>query len=287
MLSRPSVSKAVLMNELEELILCPAMFVFLPSDLLRVVRKRRAGLKSLRVQPQDDFPYPPYYLHDFHNQPNGGLSARSALCYEWQIRFLFLGTDKLMRQAVIDALPGGSELDVLDLGCGTGAWIRQARALDRNHRYTGVDLSPHYLGIARLMLSGVDFVRAKAEALPSDWSERFDVVTSIWLFHELPVKATRRVISEIARVLKPGGRFILLDAKQRCDEPDQDDSIARNFCDYFAEPYFNEWFAFDLKACLSDAGLWIERREGVHTSVLIVGRKLDAAKQHFTQEHNN
>lgn len=276
MLRRPAVSKVIFIHELEDLILLPACFISIPFDLLRTLGKRRAGLNSLGVQPRDEFPYPPYYLHDFHNQPNGGLSIRSALSYEWQIRFLFLGTNKFMRQVAIDALPAGSDLEVLDLGCGTGAWIRQARALGHHHHYTGVDLSPNYLGVARLLRRAVNFVQANAEELPSDWTNRFDVVTSIWLFHELPAEVTRRVISEISRVLKPGGLFIFLDAKQRHDESDYDVSIANNFCAYFAEPYFNEWVALDLEACLSDAGLRQERRNVAHTSALIVGRKFDA-----------
>jgi SAM-dependent methyltransferase len=45
-------------------------------------------------------------------------------------------------------------------------------------------------------------------------------VTSIFMFHELPPKVRRIIFGECARVLKPGGRFVLVDSLQRGDEPD-------------------------------------------------------------------
>lgn len=41
-----------------------------------------------------------------------------------------------------------------------------------------------------------------------------DCVISVYLFHELPPEARRNVIKEVARVLKPGGTFILTDSVQ-------------------------------------------------------------------------
>ena len=273
MLRRPELRRPLLALEWMDLLVLPLLPLFTIVDVARVLFKRRAGLQSLRVRPRDAFPYPRYYLHDFHHQPNGGLSLRSALAYEWQVRFLFAGTERLMRQAVIDALPRGESLDVLDLGCGTAAWVAQARALGRDHRYTGVDLSPEYLRLGRLQRPGVAFVQASAEELPDAWAGRFDVVVAIWLFHELPGAAVREAILEAGRVLRPGGTFIFLDAKQRGDEAACDPRVAGNFKDYFAEPYFEEWVELDVESMLRDAGLTLERRDAVHHSVLLIGRK--------------
>jgi len=58
-----------------------------------------------------------------------------------------------------------------------------------------------------------------AELLPVP-DESQDAVTSIFLFHELPPKVHRTVFRECARVLKPGGRLVLVDSLQRGDQPD-------------------------------------------------------------------
>ncbi|WP_159397139.1 class I SAM-dependent methyltransferase [Sorangium cellulosum] len=276
MLRRPELWRVLFGLGWVELLVAPLMPLVALVDVARVLYKRRAGLQSLRVRPRDTFSYPEYYLHDFHHQPNGGLSLRSALAYDWQVRFLFAGTERLMRQAVVDALPRGDSLAVLDLGCGTAAWLTQARALGRNHRYTGVDLSPEYLRVARICRRGGTFLQANAEELPAAWDGRFDVVVAIWLFHELPSAAIHRIIREAARVLRPGGKFVFLDAKQRVDHAAYDPRIPANFMDYFAEPYFAGWVELDLEAALRDAGLSLERRKRVHHSVLLTGRKASA-----------
>ena len=50
--------------------------------------------------------------------------------------------------------------------------------------------------------------------------ESQDAVTSIFLFHELPPKVRRIAFRECVRVLKPGGRLVLVDSLQRGDQPD-------------------------------------------------------------------
>jgi ubiquinone/menaquinone biosynthesis C-methylase UbiE len=42
------------------------------------------------------------------------------------------------------------------------------------------------------------------------------------VFHELPPKVRRIVFRECARVVKPGGRFALVDSLQHGDQPDYD-----------------------------------------------------------------
>ena len=56
----------------------------------------------------------------------------------------------------------------------------------------------------------VQFVDGDAEQLPFD-DGGFDVVTSVYLFHEIPPEVRRTVAGEIARILKPGGRLIVMD----------------------------------------------------------------------------
>jgi ubiquinone/menaquinone biosynthesis C-methylase UbiE len=264
--------------EREDLLTLPALLATMPLDILRAARKRRRGEAALPVTPPDDFPYPEYYLTDFHHQANGNLSLRSALTYEWQIRFLFQGTSRLMRQAVVDDVPEGDGLDILDVACGTADWVSQARLQNRRHRVTGIDLSPHYLRVARMFRGrSASFHQMDAAALSPEWSGRFDMVTCIWLFHELPPDVSDQVTAEIARALKPGGRLLFLDAAQPDDVPDEGrgtvDAISENFSAHFNEPYFRLYQQIDLPRRFAAHGLDVTRVERWYTSKLVTARK--------------
>ena len=278
MFERPEVRAALSRSEREDLATLPFFLAAMPFDLARIVSRTRRGVRSGTVVPPDDFPYPDYYLNDFHHQANGNLSLRAALTYEWQIRFLFMGASRLMRQALIDAIPPGRGLDVLDVGCGTAAWLTQARAQGRMHHVTGIDLSPHYLAIARLFRAGEGaFLQMNAEHLDPAWSDRFDLVTCIWLFHEMPPEAIERATAEIARVLRPGGRFLFLEAAQPVDvEVDGRPTvhgISERFRDTMNEPYFRRYQEIDLPALFGRHGLSIERTDRCYVSKLVVARR--------------
>ena len=64
--------------------------------------------------------------------------------------------------------------------------------------------------------SRMNLIVGNAESLPVP-DESQDAVISIFLFHELPPKVRRVVFRECARVLKSGGRLVLVDSLQRGD----------------------------------------------------------------------
>ncbi len=281
-LERPGMREVLRRAEREDLALLPFFLASAPFDLLRVVSRTRRGISRGKVRPTDPFRYPDYYLNDFHHQVNGNLSFRAALTYEWQIRFLFMGTNRLMRQALIDEIPEGDDLDILDVGCGTAAWLTQALLQGRNHRVTGIDLSPHYLALARLF-RGRDavFTQMNAEAMDPSWTRRFDAVTCIWLFHELPTTVIESVTSEIARVLRPGGRLYFMDAAQPEDAPPEGretvEGISDVFRDYVNEPYFRQYQRVDLSALFARHGLVIEKTERCYASKVVVASRADGS----------
>ncbi len=288
LLARPGFRQILAKLEREDLLTLPAMLAATPLDLLRIRRKFQSGTVRLPVAAPDDFPYPNYYLNDFHNQKNGNLSLQSALTYEWQISILFMGCNRLMRQAVIDHIPTGRELQILDVACGTAAWIPQARLQGRQHPITAIDLSPAYLRYARLAQAlgfrdNATFLQLNAESLqpagqPADaWRERFDIVTCIWLLHELPRPAIERAVAEMVRVLKPGGRLLLVDSMQRVDIPvegrERAERVYRFFARYFNEPYYLAYQNLDVPALLQAHGLTVEINEPWFRSKLWVATK--------------
>ena len=108
--------------------------------------------------------------------------------------------------------------EILDLGCGTGRFLDRLGRKFPNVRRVGVDLSEVMLRSARRSFrEGRQgdrrrpiFVQGNADALPFG-GDRFDVVFCAFSFLHYP--HPERVFGEIARVLKPGGRFIWIDGQ--------------------------------------------------------------------------
>ncbi len=165
--------------------------------------------------------YPPYYRRKFHFQSDGYLSQASAERYDHQVEVLFGGGAAAMRRQALVPLRealrrhGGAagSARLLDLGCGTGALLREVKRNYPRLAITGLDLSAPYLAVARRRLapwSRVALIEAAAEAMPFAEAE-FDIVSCVYLFHELPKQVRRAVVAEIRRVLKPGGRLIFVE----------------------------------------------------------------------------
>lgn len=228
--------------------------------------------------------YPDYYLRTFHWQTDGWLSSRSARLYDASVEFLFGGTADVMRRMAIPpitdfAATQSRPLRILDIGCGTGRFLRQlARALPGARLY-GLDLSKHYLGEARRHFDSevdVSFVVENGETLPFA-SEFFDVVTSVFMFHELPKPVRRRITREAVRVLAPGGRLVLCDSAQMSDSGDIED-ILLSFPRSYHEPFYRGYLTDDLAAMMRSCGLTVESSESHLVSKVVVARKRSAGK---------
>ncbi len=100
--------------------------------------------------------------------------------------------------------------DVLDIGCGTGRFTVPVAA--RVHSTTALDISSTMLEQARETAAekgvAVDFVVGDMASLPFD-NESFDVVISMLALMHVPREDRQSVFSEVARVLRPGGRMLI------------------------------------------------------------------------------
>lgn len=96
-----------------------------------------------------------------------------------------------------------------------------------------------------------------------------DAVTSVFVFHELPPAVRRVVFGEFARVLKPGGRLVLVDSLQTGDEPDYD-GMLELFPQDFHEPYFTSYTREDFPAVAGACGLRHVRDTRAYVSKVMV-----------------
>jgi SAM-dependent methyltransferase len=127
---------------------------------------------------------------------------------------------------------------VLDIGCGPGAAVRAVAGSVA--RAVGVDRSEAMAEIARRRsreVPNVEFAVGAAEALPFP-DASFDRVWTIHSFHHW--EDPTRGIAEVLRVLRPGGRFLVIESETRgshgLDRRRAEDLIERLRGAGFADP---------------------------------------------------
>lgn len=145
-----------------------------------------------------------------------GAIIRWPRIYTLILRMAFRGKEPALRQLIADLARLRSGETVLDVGCGTGTLALVAKArVGLTGRVYGVDPSRQMLAYARSQAAGrrlsVDFQLGVVEHLAFP-DRSFDVVVCTWMIHHLPTDDQRQGLAEMARVLKPGGRLLLVDA---------------------------------------------------------------------------
>lgn len=117
---------------------------------------------------------------------------------------LFASASDQAIEPLLSAVGAGPGLKALDLCCGQGN-VSEA-LLGRGCRTIGIDFSPAMLAFARNRAPNATFIEADAQALPLVDAEFDVVVSNLGVCH---VPDQPRVLSEVRRVLRPGGRFAM------------------------------------------------------------------------------
>lgn len=255
-------------------------FPRLLRDAPRVVRRMRAN-DFKDIPDVDKERFPPYYRRTFHWQTDGYFSEHSAEVYELGVELLFRGTADVMRRQIIPPITelvrevgGADKIRLLDIGCGTGRTLHQLAIAHPTMRLHGADLSPAYIRLARKRLEHVaelTLAVENGEALP--WADgTFDVVTSTYMFHELPRNARRNVVREMLRVVRPGGLVVIEDSAQPSESPELE-SVLRGFPREFHEPFYADYLADDLGALLEEVGFRHLRTEPHLVAKVVIGTR--------------
>jgi len=222
----------------------------------RALHWREPYGKWMDVHVPEDMPgkdiIPRYYKIAFHGQPNGYLSRLSAETYDMGVSFVFRGKDSEMRARLLDRVQGRPR-KILDVGCGTGVSTEHLARRFPDAEIAAVDLSPYFVEHARKRLArkgieNVEVSHAKGEDVPFD-DGAFDLVASTFVFHEVPVPFTRRIVQEAHRVLRPGGQIAICDAAQV-----KDFRYADLFHRMLWEPYFKKYARMSWPDVLTGAG---------------------------------
>jgi ubiquinone/menaquinone biosynthesis C-methylase UbiE len=238
-------------------------------------RRRRRGGVDVREEGHGAG-YPPYYRQNFHYQTGGWFTPDSASRYEAQVEALFAGTAGPMRRRALALLARAFRdrdqrgLRIVDVACGSGAFLSDLRATFPRAAVAGLDLSRPYLAQARAR-SGAAVVQGAAESLPFG-DASLDGISCIYLFHELPPKVRPQVAAEFARVLRPGGVLAFADSVQAEDEPELA-RLLEAFPAFFHEPFYDSYQATDLTALFEGAGLKREAADKAFLTKAVLYRK--------------
>lgn len=247
------------------------------EDLPEIHRRRESGNHSEVLDETTAGKRPRYYLQNFHFQSGGWMTDDSAQRYDTQVEVLFNGTANATRRQALpplhEVIAGRDQrkLKLIDIGCGTGRFIDFVKQSWPKLPVTGLDMSEAYVRHARRHLrrwSRTRLLVGNAEALPLPDASQ-DAVTNIFMLHELPPKVRRTMLAECARVLKPGGRLVLVDSLQAGDQPDYD-GLFELFPQNYHEPYYASYLGEDFPALAQECGLTHVRDENAFVSKVMV-----------------
>ncbi|QLE58255.1 class I SAM-dependent methyltransferase [Nostoc sp. TCL26-01] len=211
--------------------------------------------------------YPDYYLTSFHAYESGNLSWQAAFEVEpaahavhakiWQDAQV--QGDAKLRQSYHDILklqiPQPPQA-IVDVGCSVGLSTFALQQVYPDAQVTGLDLSPYFLAVAKYRAAArqaqINWVHAPAEStgLPN---AAVDLVSIFLVCHELPQSATRQILAEARRILRPGGHLAIMDMNPQS-------AAFKKMPPYIltllksTEPYLDQYFSLDIEQALVEAG---------------------------------
>lgn len=172
---------------------------------------------SLTLDPTVEVPR--YYKNvEIHTQP-GSFHANpfAGILYHWMIGPFLCHRDdnNEMGWALANGVPNRDYKTIVDLGCGIGKTTVPYCDKFPGAKVYGVDYAAPMLKyghkFAEAQGKAVHFVQARAEHTPFA-DNSVDLVTAIWLFHEINKQAMDAVCAEALRILKPGGVFAIMES---------------------------------------------------------------------------
>ncbi len=114
-----------------------------------------------------------------------------------------------LRKIGLKMYPVKAGMNVLDIGCGTGAHLKLYQ--NQNCNVYGIDLSEAMFNVAKKKLGkNADLKLCDATKTPFS-NDKFDLIISSTVLHEMPQQVRVDVLNEAKRILKQDGRLLLID----------------------------------------------------------------------------
>jgi demethylmenaquinone methyltransferase/2-methoxy-6-polyprenyl-1,4-benzoquinol methylase len=148
-------------------------------------------------------------------EENREMFDRIAKNYDAANRAISMGMDKIWRRKTVERLKPFRGGRYLDIGTGTGDLVFEILRQSANVQVDGIDPAEQMLAIARdkAVRRGVgdaaSFFTADALELPME-DESYDGIVSGFCFRN--IEQRQKALGEMLRVLKPGGRLVILEA---------------------------------------------------------------------------
>ncbi len=121
----------------------------------------------------------------------------------WSWGFRYLGGI----QIVLNELAKISFESLLDIGCGDGRFLREARRLFPHSRLLGLDYSEQAIRLAQALNAGIRY--EARDIISEPLAEQFEAATLVEVLEHIPIADVPSFLSACAAALKPGGHLVL------------------------------------------------------------------------------
>jgi ubiquinone/menaquinone biosynthesis C-methylase UbiE len=152
------------------------------------------------------------------NAANSGKTYLPAARHDWLLPlydpFVKLVGGEATRKTLLDQATIEPNFRVLDIGCGTGTSAMLIKKLHPAVDVVGLDPDPKALARAKRKAERAGISIRLDQGFADELSYKnacFDRVFSTFMFHHIPVDKKEKALSEVRRVLTPGGYFHMLD----------------------------------------------------------------------------
>jgi ubiquinone/menaquinone biosynthesis C-methylase UbiE len=141
-----------------------------------------------------------------------------ASSYDLVMKVLTMGRERALRRLEVDLSTAKAGDAVLEVGCGTGTLtLAVAEHVGADGEVHGVDIAPEMVRVASRKNtragSPATFQVGQIDRLPFP-DAKFDVVICSFMIFHMPDDVRRRGLREIARVVRDGGTFLVVDTEQ-------------------------------------------------------------------------